>query len=240
MVNIDKIRVPAPYTSALWSQYDTGRVPVIPDIKCISPKEGDLLRGRDPAALAKQLVQGGARVLSVVTEPEHFGGSPQLLENIAAETKVPVLRKDFIREKRDLIETKEIGASAVLLIAAMLEQKQLFQLIEDALSLGLEPLVETHNEEEIRSIQHLDLTFVGINNRNIVDLELDDGTVSRTEQLVSSAPKHAFILSESGIQTPEDVKRSFDAGAHGVLVGTAILQAQDPVDMYQRMNIARG
>lgn len=239
-MNNDKNRVPTPYTSALWSQYDTGRVPVIPDIKCISPKEGDLLRGRDPVSLAKQLVAGGARVLSVVTESEHFGGSPQLLEKIAAETKVPVLRKDFIREKRHLIETKEIGASAVLLIAAMLEKKQLFQLIEDALSIGLEPLVETHNEEEIQSIQHLDLTFVGINNRNIVDLELDNGTVSRTEQLVSIAPKHAFILSESGIQTPEDVKRAIDAGAHGVLVGTAILQAQDPVEMYQQMNIARG
>lgn len=231
--------MPTAYTSALWSQYDTGRVPVIPDIKCQSPKEGDLLRGRDPAALAKQLVAGGARVLSVVTESEHFGGSPQLLEKIASETKVPVLRKDFIREKRHLVETVEMGASAVLLIASMLEKTQLFQLVEEALSLGIEPLVETHNEEEIQSAQQLDLTFVGINNRNIVELELDDGTVARTEKLAACAPKNAFILSESGIATPEDVQRAISAGAHGVLVGTSILQAEDPVDMYQRLNIAR-
>lgn len=231
--------MPTAYTSALWSQYDTDRVPVIPDIKCQSPKEGDLLRGRDPAALAKQLVAGGARVLSVVTESEHFGGSPQLLEKIASETKVPVLRKDFIREKRHLVETVEMGASAVLLIASMLEKTQLFQLVEEALSLGLEPLVETHNEEEIQSAQQLDLTFVGINNRNIVELELDDGTVARTEKLAACAPKNAFILSESGIAMPEDVQRAISAGAHGVLVGTSILQAEDPVDMYERLNIAR-
>lgn len=231
--------MPTVYTSALWSQYDTGTVPVIPDIKCKSPAEGDLLRGRDPVALAKRLVAGGAKVLSVVTEPVHFGGSPQLLQEIANETNVPILRKDFIREKRHLKETAEMGASAVLLIASMLETDQLFRLVDEALSLGLEPLVETHSEEEIRAVLQIHLSFLGINNRNIVELELDDGTVATTEKLAAIAPSDAFILSESAIATPEDVERAIAAGVHGVLVGTAILQADDPVEMYQRLSVAR-
>ena len=219
-------------TTALWSKHHSGKVPVIPDIKCKSPREGDLLIGRDPIAIAKGLEVAGAPVISVVTESEHYGGSPKLLHQIAQATSIPILRKDFITTQEQLLESVDIGASGVLLIASMLGQKQLLKLIEEALVLDLEPLVETHNEAEIIAVNELKLTFLGINNRNIVEWEMDGGNVSTTEKLVGLVRPEVLILSESSINFPEDVLRAKAAGAHAVLVGTAILQAQDPVKMY--------
>ena len=126
------------------------------------------------------------------------------------------------------------------MISSILKTDQLVALIKEALSLGLEPLVETHNEEELRAIQHMNLSFVGVNNRNILEWETDDGTVSTTEQLAAFLPERAFVLSESSIASPSDVERAVRAGAHGVLVGTAILKAEDPAEMYRRLSLQRG
>ena len=213
---------------------------MIPDIKARSPQEGDLLQGRDPVKLAKALAAAGAQVFSVVTEKEHFGGSLQILQEIVQAVSQPVLRKDFINSPQQLRETADTGARAVLLIASMLAKEQLYELIEYAHILGLEPLVETHNEEEIRSLNELDLSILGINNRNIVELETDDGSVKTTEELAGLAKSGTLLISESGIASPQDVKRAAQAGAHAVLVGTAILQARDPAQMYQNLNIMRG
>jgi indole-3-glycerol phosphate synthase len=225
------------YSTALWNRYHSGKVPVIPDIKSRSPQEGDLLRGRDPAIYAKSLAAAGAPVLSVVTEPQHFGGSPELLRRITRAVPLPVLRKDFINSREQLQESVELGASAVLLIASMLERERLYQLIEDALMLGLEPLVETHSEEEIISINDLKLTMVGINNRNIVELEMDGGSVDNTERLAGLIGSDVMVVSESSISSPVDVLRAVAAGAHAVLVGTAILQAEDPVEIYGSLSV---
>jgi len=194
--------------------------------------------GRDPAELAKSLEAAGAAVISVVTEAVHYGGSAELLHSIAKAVSVPVLRKDFITTREQLLESVDIGAGGVLLIASMLEKKQLFTLIEESLELGLEPLVETHYEEEIRAVNELKLTFVGINNRNIVQLETDDGNVNTTAKLVGLVRPGPFILSESAIASAQDVLQAIAAGAHGVLVGTAILKAQDPVEMYLQLSEA--
>ncbi len=213
---------------------------MIPDIKARSPQEGDLLQGRDPVKLAKALAAAGAQVLSVVTEKEHFGGSLQMLHEIVQAVSQPVLRKDFINSRQQLRETADTGARAVLLIASMLAKEQLYELIEYAHILGLEPLVETHNEEEIRSLNELDLSILGINNRNIVEMETDDGSVKTTEELAGLAKSGTLLISESAIASPQDVKRAAQAGAHAVLVGTAILQARVPAQMYQDLNIMRG
>jgi len=223
------------YSAALWNQYHSGNIPVIPDIKCRSPQEGDLLQGRDPVKLAQTLAEAGASVLSVVTEPKYFGGSPKLLQQIVKATSLPILCKDFINKREQLHETLDSGASAILLIASMLEKKRLFKLIDDALMLGLEPLVEIHNEAEIVSINELNLTMIGINNRNIVELEMDDGSVSNTEKLASLISPKTLVISESSISSSADVQRATAAGAHAVLVGTAILQAQDPAEMYRSL-----
>ncbi|KAF1085144.1 Indole-3-glycerol phosphate synthase [Sporotomaculum syntrophicum] len=225
-------------TTALWTRHRLGKIPVIPDIKCKSPEAGDLLRGRDPIALAKSLAAAGAPVLSVVTETEHFGGSPELLRQIAQSTSVPILRKDFITTREQLHESAEIGASGVLLIAAILEIEQLRELIDEAWALGLEPLVETHTEAEIIAGNELMVTFLGINNRNIMEWEMDDGNVNTTEKLAGLVRPGALLLSESSIASPDDVLRATAAGAHAVLVGTAILRAQNPPAFYKVLSEA--
>lgn len=225
-------------SSALWNKYHSGKVPVITDIKCKSPGEGDLLMGRDPVAIAKSLDAAGAPVISVVTESEHYGGSPELLYKIIQAVSAPVLRKDFVNSREQLVETVEIGASGILLIASMLEKGQLAKLVEESLALGLEPLVETHNEAEIIAVSEMKLTFLGINNRNIIELETDDGNVNTTEKLAELAQKGALLVSESSIASRDDVSRAIAAGAHAVLVGTAILRAKDPVEMFKNLSEA--
>jgi len=220
------------FSQRLWQQHQSGFFPVVPDLKLRSPQAGDLIRGRDPLELALSLAQAGAPALSVVTEPNYFGGSPALLERISKNLNLPVLRKDFITRPNQLKESKDLGASSVLLIIAMLEKNALFKLVEEALKLGLEPLVETHNEQELAVANELELNIVGINNRNILKLETDDGTVATSEKLASLVKPGVFRLSESAIADVTDVEKAKGAGVHGVLVGTAILKAEDPVTKY--------
>lgn len=221
------------FIEALKKRGEQGYYPVIPDIKCRSPKEGDLLQGRDPVEVAMALAVAGAPVLSVVTESVHFGGSLRLLSDIVRETGLPVLRKDFIKEKEDLYQTKEAGGSAILLICSMLEEYLLKEFYQEALQIGLEPLVEAHNREELLLAETLGARLVGINNRNILALEKDEGTVSSTQQLAAHKPPGSFLISESGILTEGDVHLARSAGADAVLVGTALWQASDMAATYQ-------
>ena len=224
------------FSSSIRMRQQAGYIPVIPDIKCRSPKEGDLLRGRDPVVTAKLLVDAGAPVLSVVTESDNFGGSLELLEQVIRETGVPVLRKDFINSREDLIVTRDIGASAILLISSMLTQEQLNFLYEAAIELGLEPLVETHSIAEILYASKLGAGLVGINNRNIVELELDDGTVEATASLAAYKPEGCLLISESAIATQTDANSAVLAGADAVLVGTSLWQAEDMLALYAELS----
>lgn len=231
-------------TRALWNSYEEGFLPVIPDIKLRSPGEGELLRERDPVSYAKALEAAGASVISVVTEEAHYGGSLKLLEDILREVKVPVLRKDFIRTREQLIESRRLGVSAVLLIASVLGAEQLKYLYQEAVQLGLEPLVEIHNQEELYYTSELPISFLGINNRNILEWETDSGNVGTTEALTkltgqNTLHRKVFLLSESSISSRHEVQRAAEAGAHGVLIGTAILKAEDPVAKYQELLIRR-
>lgn len=227
------------FSNRLWDKYASGMTPVIPDIKLKSPQAGDLMGGRDPVEFARTLAVAGAPVLSVVTEPVYFGGSTGLLRRIVQNVSVPVLRKDFIKTSEQLQESADYGARAVLLIASMLERPQLLSLVEKSLQLGLEPLVETHSEAEIATVKDLHLSMMGINNRSIVELETDAGNVSLTEKLAGLISPDTLIISESSISSPADVQRALAAGSHAVLVGTAILQARDPADMYRRLTETR-
>ena len=226
------------FSAAIMAKNARGSAAVIPDIKCISPKHGDLLRGRDPVETAKELVGCGAPVLSVVTEQTRFGGSTALLRDIVRATGVPVLRKDFITNESALEESAELGAAAVLLICATTEQSVLAKLYERALELGLEPLVEVCSAEEMHFAAALGAKLVGINNRNITTLELDSGGVSRTARLARLAPKDALLISESGILSPEDATLAVAAGAKAVLVGTALWQAEDMAAMLRSLEVA--
>ncbi len=226
------------FSAAILAENGRGFAAVIPDIKCASPKEGDLLRGRDPVEAAHALVSFGAPALSVVTERERFGGSPELLRKIAKSAGVPVLRKDFITDEKHLDETAKLGASAVLLICAMLDVKTLDLLYHRSISLGLEPLVETHTSSELKLAKSVGAKLIGINNREIATLELDDGGPSRTAELASRTPESAVLISESGILTPEDSKTAVKAGANAVLVGTALWKANDMAEMFGSLRVA--
>ena len=233
------------FSTALLNQKATGTIPVIPDIKCVSPKHGDLLRGRCPVETAKRLKNAGAAVLSVVTEPKDFGGSLELLHNIVDTTGLPILRKDFITSTDDLKISLDNGAAAILLMCATQTEKSLFELYEAALQLGLEPLVETHTLAEMQLARKLGATvagrsnaapfLVGINNRDITQLERDDGTVTNTRNLAEFAPENVVLISESGIHTPQEARQAIDAGADAVLVGTALWQAADMAAFYQQL-----
>jgi indole-3-glycerol phosphate synthase len=207
-----------------------GRLPVLSEIKVRSPKEGDLLRGRDPVALARTMAAQPVAGISVVTERQDFGGSVDLLRQVAAAVDVPVLRKDFFRDRAGLTVTREAGASAILLTVSMIERDMFVEIHEAAQELGLETLVEVHDAEELVWVtsRGLEPDLLGINNRDILVGEVDDGDVALTEELTPLVPGGWLVLSESAITGPDDARRAREAGADAVLVGTSILQAPDP------------
>ncbi len=202
-----------------------GLFPVISEVKVRSEKEGDLLRGRDPVALACEMGRSTIAGISVVTEPDHFGGDLNLLREIAAAVDLPVLHKDFITSERQIEESAAAGASAILLITAMVDATQMARLIAYARQCGLETLVEAHNMEEVKMITSLPFDLMGINNRDITVFEVDDNDVGRTEALARFCKSSRPLISESSISSHSDVRRAGRSGADAVLVGTAVLKA---------------
>lgn len=193
-----------------------GRVPILAEVKPTSPTTNGTNDG-DPVALAKSMVDGGAAALSVLTEPDHFGGSIDNLKRIRAAVDVPVLRKDFIlrEDQLDLVES-----DVVLLIVRFLDDATLSKLIEAAKARGMQPLVEVHTEAELDRAIDAGASIIGINNRDLARLEVELATF---EAIAPSAPDDVLLIAESGISTPTDVRRMVDAGADGLLVGTAIM-----------------
>ncbi|MCL2608092.1 MAG: alpha-hydroxy-acid oxidizing protein [Methanomassiliicoccaceae archaeon] len=192
---------------------------VIIDFKPVSPKDGDLFRGRDPIEVARRLERIGILGLSVVTESDNFGGSLKLLRDICSEVELPVLRKDFIKTEADLSETIEAGAKGVLLIVAA--APNISELYKRSTELGLSPVVEVHTAKEMEIAKNMGAKIISINNKNIIDLERDNGTIATTADLIRLAPKDAFIISASGIADHDDAQKALNSGADAVLVGTA-------------------
>jgi len=174
-----------------------GIFPVISEIKIRSKKSGDLLKGRDPISLVKEMSSCPISGISVVTEPKHFGGSMDLLKKIISSVSIPVLHKDFIKNEEQIKESARIGSSAILLISSILNNKELEILIETAKRYKIEILLEVHKKEEIDRIKGMDFDLLGINNRDIKILEIDDTGVELTETLIRYCPKTKPIISES-------------------------------------------
>ncbi|ESP88304.1 indole-3-glycerol phosphate synthase [Candidatus Halobonum tyrrellensis] len=194
-----------------------GRVPVIAEVKPTSPTtEGT--RADDPVDLARAMVDGGAAALSVLTEPSHFGGSPEALERVRAAVDVPVLRKDFLlrEEHLDVVE-----ADAVLLIARFLDD--LPRMVAAARDRGFQPLVEVHDAAEVRRAVDAGAEIVGVNNRDLAELEVD---LSTFETVAPEVPDDATLIAESGITTRADARRMRTAGADGLLIGSAIMDTE--------------
>ncbi|MDL1970092.1 MAG: indole-3-glycerol-phosphate synthase [Candidatus Desulfofervidaceae bacterium] len=204
---------------------EEGFFPVISEIKLRSKKAGDLLHGRDPLALVQEMATCPVAGISVVTEPRYFGGSMELLKNVAQSVDLPILHKDFIKTTKQIEESAKSGASAILLIASMLEDQELIKLLDAASKCGLESLLEVHTISEMQRVQQLPFDLLGINNRDITILEVDDTDVGHTEKLARYYNGKKPVISESSISTPDEVRRAGKAGADAVLVGTAVMCA---------------
>ncbi|WP_148413055.1 indole-3-glycerol phosphate synthase [Haloferax sp. KTX1] len=192
-----------------------GRVPVIAEVKPTSPTtEG--VREDDPVELAREMVAGGATALSVLTEPEHFGGSAESLRRIREAVDVPVLRKDFVMHEGQL----DVVESDLVLLIARFVGEDLPDLVEAARDRGFQPLVEVHTREELTAALAAGADIVGINNRDLGKLEVDLGTF---EELAPEAPEDVLLVAESGVKTVDDARRMREAGADALLVGTAIM-----------------
>ncbi len=211
-----------------------GVFPVISELKVRSEEAGELLKGRDPIALLKEMNTCPVAGISVVTESVHFGGSLALLKRVVNAVSLPVLHKDFIREGEQIKESKRLGASAILLIASLLNKKSLEVLIEAAKRYGIEVLLEVHTREEMDMVKDMEFDLIGINNRDIKVLETDDTGVELTEALVRHCSTNRPFVSESAIRSADDVKRAKEAGADAVLVGTAVMLSSDITALLSR------
>jgi indole-3-glycerol phosphate synthase len=200
-------------------------VKVIAEVKRSSPSKGALAAIADPAALAADYEAGGATAISVLTEQRRFGGSLADLDDVRKRVDVAVLRKDFIVTSYQLWEARAHGADLALLIVAALEQPALESLIERAGSIGLTPLVEVHDEEEVRRAADAGARLIGVNARNLKTLEVDRGTFQRLAPLI---PDGIVRIAESGVRGPHDLIQYANAGADAVLVGESLVTGKDP------------
>jgi indole-3-glycerol phosphate synthase len=204
---------------------DGDAVRVIAEVKRMSPSKGALAAIADPAALAQDYENGGAAVISVLTEPRRFGGSLEDLASVRAAVDVPVLRKDFVVSAYQVWEARAYGADLVLLIVAALEQQALVSLIERVHSLGMTALVEVHDVEEVVRAVDAGARVIGVNCRNLHTLDVDRTTFARVAPVI---PNGIVRVAESGVRGPHDVLDFARAGAHAVLVGESLVVGGNP------------
>ncbi len=201
-----------------------GQINLIAEIKKASPSAGLIREDFNAVKIAGIYVKNKAAAISVLTEDKYFLGKFAYLAQVSADCKVPVLMKDFIVHEYQIYEGLFYGASAVLLIVAMLPDKQLKELMKLAHSLGLDCLVEAHDEAEIERAVLAKAEIIGVNNRNLQDLKVD---VNNCLELVPRIPKGIVIVAESGLKTHEDIQRVEAVGAHAVLIGETFMRSPD-------------
>ncbi|MFH1386782.1 MAG: indole-3-glycerol phosphate synthase TrpC [bacterium] len=200
---------------------------LIAEIKKASPSAGLLIKKLDPTALAKAYAKAGATAISVLTDEKFFQGKLADLKTARAATNLPVLRKDFVIDEAQIYEASQAGADAILLIVRILTEEQLIAFIKLAKSLKLAALVEVHNEEEARRAIKAGAEIIGINNRDLDTLAVD---VKTTLRILDNVPelKDKIVISESGINSNEEVRALKACGVRGILVGESLLRAPDP------------
>ena len=205
--------------------YRAPGISVIAEVKRSSPSKGALADIPDPATLAASYAKGGATVVSVLTEPRRFSGTLDDLAAVRRRVTIPVLRKDFLVTRYQVTEARAWGADVVLLIVASLDQRDLVALREHAESLGMTALVEVHDEDETRRAVDAGAAVIGVNARDLRTLEVDRSVFGRLRRHI---PDDVVTIAESGVRDVADVREYAAAGAHGVLVGEALVTGGDP------------
>ncbi|ETR69076.1 MAG: indole-3-glycerol phosphate synthase [Candidatus Magnetoglobus multicellularis str. Araruama] len=208
-------------------------VPVIAEIKKASPSRGTILADADIVDIARQYQKGGAVAISVLTESDFFNGSIDDLKTVRQAVDILVLRKDFIIDPIQVLEARAGGADSVLLIAAALEFDKLQSLYDLCLDLGMIPLVEVHNSDELTTVMQLHPQLIGINNRNLKTMAVDIQTSANLRQTI---PDTVCVVGESGVSSPDHVDYLQKAGINAFLIGTALMTSGHPQETLKILN----
>ena len=198
---------------------------VIAEIKKASPSKGLIRADFDPVTIARQYEEAGATCLSVLTDREYFQGANEYLQQARAACTLPVIRKDFMIDRYQIAEAKALGADCVLLIVSALEPRRLRELADYARQLDIDTLVEVHDEAELDIALDAGFDLIGVNNRNLHTFET---SLDVTIRLAARLPDGKLLVTESGINTPEDVDAMIARGVYGFLIGEAFMRAPDP------------
>lgn len=222
---IERLAVAAPGRPEFLAGWNRERVALIAEVKRRSPSQGTISEGLDPVSHAAAYAAAGAASISVLTDGPYFGGSLDDLRSVAARVRAPLLRKDFILDELQVAEARAAGASAVLLIVRALPPARLRALLQAASDWGLTTLVEVHDAAELAIALETDAPVIGVNSRNLDTFAID---VAAAWELLGQIPPDRIAIAESGMASEADVRRATDAGADGVLIGTALSGAADP------------
>ncbi|NQU63693.1 MAG: indole-3-glycerol phosphate synthase TrpC [SAR324 cluster bacterium] len=230
LINIEKdhlvkssldVRIPKDFALFLKGEM----LSIIAEVKKASPSKGIIRHDFDPLKIARSYAKAGADCLSVLTEEKYFLGSPEYLKAIRHEIDIPLLRKDFIIDERQIRESYDLGADAILLIVAILSRQQLASFKKVAAEFGLTALVEVHTKEELDIALEFDFHLIGINNRNLATFKTD---IQHSIDLRKHIPAHVTCVSESGINTAVECRALLEKGFDAVLVGETLMRQPDP------------
>lgn len=216
---VEKVAPPRGFRQAL---IDFAGVALIAEAKKASPSKGVICPDFDPVRIAREYEAGGAQAISVLTDEKFFQGSLSYIPQVRQAVQLPVLRKDFIIHEAQITQARKFGADAVLLIAAILDKTRMADFLAQSRELGMDVLVEVHDEADLEKALAVDSPLIGINNRNLRDFSMDLETTFRLKKLI---PDSIPVVSESGIRTVEDIGRLAAAGVTAVLVGETLMRA---------------
>jgi indole-3-glycerol phosphate synthase len=229
-----KVPPPRDFAGALAR---AGKINIISELKKASPSRGVIREGYAPAALAASLEEAGAAALSVLTEEDFFSGSLGDLKEASRVTQIPILRKDFVVDPWQVWETRAAGADSFLLIAAVLHDAELRDLLELGRTLKMEALVEVHSREELQRVLDAGARIIGVNNRDLRDFQVH---LETSLSLAEAIPEECIAVSESGLRTYDDLARLQRAGFDAFLIGEHVMQSADPAAALRALLVPTG